>query len=211
VHGKRSLLAKMPQDDVAKRAQLKLYLCYQATHPGKKLLFMGQEFGQWREWTEAHSLDWHLLDHPWHREIRAYCRALNHIYREHPALYDNDTHSSGFHWLEVHDQERSIYAFMRRARSVKTEPPIICVFNFTPVARDGYLIGVPHAGTYRRLLDSEAAEYGGSGHNRQGELVAEAQPWAGRRARLALDLPPFGALLYQRVSTGEASEPNENG
>ena len=209
VHGKRSLLAKMPQDDEAKRAQLKLYLCCQATHPGKKLLFMGQEFGQWREWTEEHSLDWHLLDYPWHRELQAYCRALNHVYREHPALYDNDPHPAGFQWLEVHDQERSVYAFLRRAQSAQTEPPIVCVFNFTPVARDGYFVGVPHPGTYRKLLDSEAAEWGGSGHNRQPQVVAQAQAWAGRRARLVLDLPPFGALLYQRV-TGEALEESES-
>jgi len=200
VHGKRSLLAKMPQDDEHKRTQLRLYLALQTAHPGKQLLFMGQEFGQWREWTESASLDWHLLEYPWHREIQAWCRALNHVYRDHPALYDNDTHPSGFLWLEVNDHERSIYAFLRRARAPQAEPPIVCVFNFTPVARDAYPVGVPHAGSYRKLLDSDAREWGGGGYNRQEHVVAQAQPWAGRRARLSLDLPPFGALFFQRLT-----------
>jgi 1,4-alpha-glucan branching enzyme len=163
---------------------------------------MGQENGQWREWTEATSLDWHLLEYPWHREIQAFCRALNHIYRGHPALYDNDAHQQGFLWLEVHDHERSVYAFLRRPRSVHTEPPIVCVFNFTPVVRDAYVIGVPHAGTYRKLLDSDAQTWGGTGYNKQEQVIATAQPWAGRRARLELDLPPFGALYFQRVADG---------
>jgi 1,4-alpha-glucan branching enzyme len=209
VHGKRSLLAKMPQDDERKRAQLRLYLAWQTAHPGKQLLFMGQEFGQWREWTESASMDWHLLEHPWHREIQSWCRALNHAYRDHPALYDNDTHPSGFLWLEVHDHERSIYAFLRRARSPQTEPPIVCVFNFTPVARDAYPVGVPHTGNYRKLLDSDAREWGGSGHNRQDQVDAQAHPWAGRRARLTLDLPPFGALFFQRLTND--THPAESG
>jgi 1,4-alpha-glucan branching enzyme len=203
VHGKGSLLQKMALDDESKRAQLKLYLCFQTAHPGKQLLFMGQEFGQWREWTEAQSIDWHLLQYPWHAQIHAFVKALNHLYRAHPALWDNDYHPSGFLWLEVHDHERSVYAFLRRARSPKTGPPIVFVFNFTPVARDGYVIGVPHAGTYRKLLDSDAPEWGGTGYNRQPEVVAQAQPYAGRRARLVLDLPPFGALVLQRVDGAE--------
>jgi len=200
VHGKGSLLAKMAQDETAKRAQLKLYLAYQTAHPGKQLLFMGQEFGQWREWTEAGSLDWHLLEYPWHREMQSYCRELNHVYRSHPALYDDDAHQHGFLWLEVHDHERSVYAFLRRPRAAQTEPPIVCVFNFTPVVRDDYVIGVPHAGRYRKLLDSDATAWGGTGHNKQDQAMATAQSWAGRRARLLLDLPPFSALFFQRAA-----------
>ena len=188
----------MPGDEWQKRAHLRLYLCYQFGHPGKKLLFMGSEFGQWREWSEAQSLDWHLLENPVHQQLQNFSRRLNWFYREHPALYSNDRDWQGFEWIDLSDTQHSVFSFLRRsAKSV--ESPLIFVYNFTPVPRTDYRVGFPEVGTYRKLLDSDAPEYGGSGFNQQETIVAEEALWQGQGASAHLDLPPLGCLIWQRI------------
>ena len=198
VHGKGSLLNKMPGDEWQKRAHLRLYLCYQFGHPGKKLLFMGSEFGQWREWSEAQSLDWHLLVNPVHQQLQNFSRRLNWFYREHSALYSNDRDWQGFEWIDLSDTQHSIFSFLRRSAK-GIESPLIFVYNFTPVPRTYYRVGFPEVGTYRKSLDSDAPEYGGSGFNQQETIVAEEAIWQGQGASAHLDLPPLGCLIWQRI------------
>ena len=198
VHGKRALLDKMCGDAWQKRATHRLYLCYQIAHPGKKLLFMGAEFGQWREWQVTQSLDWHLLNLQAHQQLHHYCKTLNWFYRNHPALFTDDFHHSGFEWIDLHNNEQSIFSFMRKDRSQKPEPPLIFIFNYTPVPRNQYWVGVPEAGLYSKMFDSDCLEFGGSNYNRQEKLLAEAMPWQGQMCRVALDLPPLGAVALQK-------------
>ena len=142
---------------------------------------MGSEFGQWREWSEAQSLDWHLLENPVHQQLQNFSRRLNWFYREHPALYSNDRDWQGFEWIDLSDTQHSVFSFLRRsAKSV--ESPLIFVYNFTPVPRTDYRVGFPEVGTYRKLLDSDAPEYGGSGFNQQETIVAEEALWQGQGA-----------------------------
>ena len=200
VHGKRSLLDKMPGDYWQKRANYRLYLAYQMAHPGKKLLFMGSEFGQWQEWREAESLDWHLLDSRDHQRLREYCKTLNWFYRNHPALYTSDFKESGFEWIDLHNNEQSIFSFMRKDLSEKPETPVIFVFNFTPVPREQYLVGFPDTGRYSIIFDSDRLQFDGSGYNQQEEIWAEPMPWQGQACRVALNLPPLAAVALQWFS-----------
>ena len=196
VHGKRSLIAKMPGDDWQKQANYRLYLTFMFGHPGKKLLFMGNEFGQWEEWTESQSLNWRHLEHAFHQRLQHFCRQLNHLYLQQPVLYQNDYDASGFEWIDMHDHDNSVYSFLRRAAPGSDAPPLIFVFNFTPVPREQYAIGVPDAGTYKKLFDSDLSEFGGNDYNQQQEIASENLWWHNRPYRLALDLPPLGALVY---------------
>lgn len=198
VHGKGSLLNKMSGDAWQKRAHLRLFLSYQFGHPGKKLLFMGSEFGQWQEWSEAKSLDWHLLEDPAHQQLQEFSRRLNWFYREHPSLYSNDRDWQGFSWVDLSDVQHSIFSFLRWPAQ-NAEPPLLLIFNFTPVPRSYYQVGFPEAGSYRKLLDSDAPEYGGSGFNQQETVLAQPTPWQGQDASAHLDLPPLGCLIWQRV------------
>ncbi len=195
VHGKGSLLDKMPGDFWQKRANLRLYLGFMICHPGKKLLFMGQEFGQGREWSEARSLDWHLLDVPEFQQLQACSRALNHLYQQQPALFRNDFDGSGFRWIDLHDSENSVLSFVRLPEPGSSAKPLVCLFNFTPVPRNDYIVGLPEEGTYEVLFDSDAPEFGGAGYRTQQEWVAEAEAWQGQPARTAIDLPPLGCLI----------------
>jgi 1,4-alpha-glucan branching enzyme len=195
VHGKSSLLGKMPGDFWQQCANVRLYLSFMMCHPGKKLLFMGQEFGQGREWSEARSLDWHLLEIPEHRQLQECQRTLNHLYQQHPSLHRNDFHESGFRWIDLHDADQSVLSFLRFSDEAQPAPPLVCVFNFTPVPRDQYVVGLPQSGTYQKIFDSDEARFGGSGYNQQSEWNAEPEPWQGLPARAALDLPPLGCLI----------------
>lgn len=206
VHGKRSLLDKMPGDYWQKRANLRLYLTYLFAHPGKKLLFMGSELGQWNEWSEARSLDWHLLSSPDHTAIQSYARTLNWFYRSHPALYSEDFSFSGFEWIDLHDSENSVLSFMRVDCTETPEEPIIFIFNFTPVPRYQYMIGAPKAGTYCKLLDSDKTEFHGSGYSLQEEAVTVDEEWQGKPCKLFVDLPPLGAVAFQRIHEDKESE-----
>jgi 1,4-alpha-glucan branching enzyme len=196
VHGKRSLLAKMPGDDWQKRANFRLLLGYMCAHPGKKLLFMGSEFGQRQEWRDHEQLEWPLLGNPQHGGLRDCVRDLNHLYRRTAQFYGSDCDPNGFRWVDLHNAEESIWAFARRAGGENAGADITCVFNATPVPRDGYGVGVPEGGTYRKIFDSDAVQFGGSGYNAQGELDAARNGTRGYPFSLQLNLAPLGAMFF---------------
>ena len=196
VHGKRSLLSKMPGDEWQQRASLRLLLGYMTAHPGKKLLFMGGEFGQWHEWRSHEQLDWALLDHGNHRGLREWCKTMNYIYRERPELHASDHEWHGFQWLDLNNANDSVFAFLRRA-SADAEP-LLCVFNCTPIPRNNYLLGVPLPGRYRKILDSDDPAWGGSGYSNQYTVDAEAETWAGFTQRIHIHLPPLAVTFWQR-------------
>jgi 1,4-alpha-glucan branching enzyme len=203
VHLKGSLLTKMPGDLWQTFANLRAYYTFMYGHPGKKLLFMGGEFGQWREWDHDRSLDWHLLDPAaspdarFHQGLEQLVRDLNRLYRREPALFEADYEPGGFKWIDCGDWEQSIIAFLRRGGT--DAEPVVFVLNFTPVPRHGYRVGVPAPGRYAELLNSDATAYGGSGVGNFGAVTAEAVPWHGRPWSLALTLPPLGGLVLKRA------------
>jgi 1,4-alpha-glucan branching enzyme len=193
VHGKRSLLDKMPNDAWQKFANLRLLFAWQYAHPGKKLLFMGGEFGQWHEWRSGEGLDWALLEHAGHRGVHSLVRDLNRLYRDLPALHRHDFEHQGFEWIDCHDSDHSVLSFIRHGDGQM----LVCVFNFTPVPRLGYRIGLPCAGTCREILNTDAAFYGGSNLGNAGLVEIAQQPWRDRPCSASLDLPPLGAVLLQ--------------
>jgi 1,4-alpha-glucan branching enzyme len=195
VHGKRSLLAKMPGDDWQRRANFRLFLAYMCAHPGKKLLFMGSEFGQWQEWRDEGQLEWSQLAVAEHRGLRDCVRDLNHLYRGAPQLYGSDCDHEGFRWVDLHNADESIWAFARRAVGGDAGAPITCVFNATPVPREGYGLGVAEQGSYQKVFDSDDVKFGGSGYNRQSRLSAAPVGAQGYPYSLRLDLPPLGAMF----------------
>lgn len=197
VHGKRSLLTKMPGDEWQQRAGHRLLLGYLYAHPGKKLLFMGGEFGQWHEWRDYEDLDWGLLAHPQHRQLQDFTRALNHCYRQHPQLHAGDDSHLGFQWLEVDNRSDSVFAFARR--DPEGGAPLVVLFNATPVPRNDYRIGVPLAGRYEKILDSDDPAFGGSGHAPQTSAEASASPWREFPAHLTLSLPPLAMVVWRRT------------
>jgi 1,4-alpha-glucan branching enzyme len=166
-------------------------------HPGKKLLFMGGEFGQTREWNHDASLDWHLLEAgPYHVGLQRLVRDLNRVYRAEPALYQRDFEPAGFEWIDLTDADTSVLSFLRSARD--PDEVVLAVCNFTPVLRRGYRVGVPRAGYYAELVNTDATEYGGSGTGNLGGVQGEAVAWHGRPASLVLDLPPLGVIYLKR-------------
>jgi 1,4-alpha-glucan branching enzyme len=196
VHGKGSLLDKMSGDAWRKYATLRALYGYMYGHPGKKLLFMGGEFAQWREWNHDRSLDWHLCDDPAHAGIRRYVQALNRHYLAEPALHECDADPSGFRWIDCHDNENSVISFLRSPRG--NSQPIVMVFNFTPVPRHGYRIGVPGAGFYAELINSDSTIFGGSNVGNGGGVPSEAVPAHGFEHSIRLTLPPLGCLMMKR-------------
>jgi 1,4-alpha-glucan branching enzyme len=195
VHGKGSLVGKMPGDAWQKFANLRLLLTYQMTSPGKKLNFMGNEFGQGREWSEQAGLDWSLLEIDWHEGARKCLRDLNHLYRDLPPLHDLDFQVEGFAWIDCHDADQSVLAFQRRDRQGRA---VVVALNFTPVPREGYRIGVPSAGFWREIFNSDSAFYGGGNLGNGAGLMTEALPWMGYEQSVTITLPPLaGVVLYQ--------------
>ena len=196
VHGKRSLLGKMPGDDWQKRANFRLLLSLLCAHPGKKLLFMGSEFGQRHEWRDHGQLEWALLATAEHQKMRDCARELNHLYLANPQFHGSDCDPEGFRWLQLHNAAESVWAYSRR--SVRGDPgkPIICIFNATPVPRDGYQIGVAESGVYRKLFDSDAVRFGGSGYNGQNDVAAAHGGDAAQPLALRLNLPPLAAMFF---------------
>jgi len=192
VHGKGSLLGKMPGDRWQQFANLRLYLSFMWSHPGKKLLFMGCEFGQWREWGHDRQLDWYLLQYEEHGGVQSLLRDLNRAYREQPALHQRDDREDGFQWLIGDDSTNSVYAWLRRGEQGQM---LLVVHNFTPVVRHGYRVGVPEAGPWQVLLNSDAERYCGSGAGSCGELHTQPQQSHGQPQSLELDLPPLGTLI----------------
>jgi 1,4-alpha-glucan branching enzyme len=195
VHGKRALLAKMPGDDWQKFANMRLLFGYMYTQPGKKLLFMGGEFGQWDEWNSDASLDWHLLQWPPHQGLKRWVRDLNTIYRGQPALHQRDTDPSGFEWIDANDSDNSVLTFIRRGHDPHEQ--IIVALNFTPVARGNYRIGVSQGGRWDEICNSDAPIYGGSGQGNLGGLDAIADGWHGRPFRLDVLLPPLSMVMFK--------------
>jgi 1,4-alpha-glucan branching enzyme len=201
VYGQGSLLGKMPGDDWHRFANLRLLLGYLYTHPGKKLLFMGAEFGHREEWDHDRSLDWHLLEEPPHRGLQSWVEDLNRFYRDQPALYELDFEPSGFEWIDSADYEQSVLSFLRKAKS--DEDTLVVVCNFTPVLRRDYRVGLPSGGCWAEVLNSDLKEYGGSGQSNPGDLIAEPVPFHGRDHSLSLVLPPLGILVFRKARGGE--------
>jgi 1,4-alpha-glucan branching enzyme len=195
VHGKNSLLHKMPGDMWQQFANLRLLYAYQYAHPGKKLLFMGQEFAQRHEWNEAGSLEWHLLEHESHQGVQRLVRDLNHLMATQPPLHEVDFDWQGFEWLDANDSDNSVYSFMRHGKN--SHEMIIVVLNATPVVRYNYRIGVPRPGHYEEILNTDAARYGGSNVGNLGGMNAGEHAWMGRRYSLALTLPPLAAVFLK--------------
>jgi 1,4-alpha-glucan branching enzyme len=164
-------------------------------HPGKKLLFMGGEFAQGREWNYASSLDWHLLDIPYHAGVQKLVKDLNRLYASTPALYEQDFDPSGFEWIDASDRDNCVISFIRRGKNPDDFVVVVC--NFTPVVRERYRIGAPTGGTYLERFNSDAPEYAGSGVNNGGMVTAEEVPAHGRSHSLVLNLPPLGAVILQ--------------
>jgi 1,4-alpha-glucan branching enzyme len=187
----------MPGDGWQKAATLRLLYGYMVGHPGKKLLFMGCEFGQWTEWNYDSSLDWHVLEYPFHQGIQRCVQDLLHLYRSQPALYERDFDPSGFQWIDCTDNENSVISLLRRAADPADH--IVMVLNFTPVVRSDYRVGVPQRGAYTEVFNSDAGLYGGSDVGNAGSALTELVPAHGFDQSLLLTLPPLGCLAFKPV------------
>jgi 1,4-alpha-glucan branching enzyme len=199
VHGKGSMLTRMPGDAWQQFANLRVLYGYMYAHPGKKLLFMGGEFGQRREWAFAGSLDWHLLDYDSHRKLQHFVRDLNHFYQDQPALYEVDFGWEGFQWIDFRDVDQSVTSFMRLSKSKDpaTADFVVVAANFTPVPREGYRVGVPRPGFYTELLNSDSDAYGGTNMGNRGGLPADEIPWQEQPYSLLLTLPPLAIVFLK--------------
>jgi len=195
VYGKRSLISKMPGDAWQQFANMRLLFGFMYTITGKKLMFMGGEIGQWNEWYHDASLDWNLLDWPLHQGLQKWVTDLNHIYKRERALFELDKESGGFEWIDCGDYEQSILVFMRTGKKPKDTLVVAC--NFTPVPRDNYMIGVPHGGYWKEILNSDATVYGGSGKGNYGGVEASPVSKHGRRFAVALTIPPLGIVMLK--------------
>jgi len=195
VHGKGSLLGKMPGDTWQKFANLRALYGYMYGQPGKKLLFMGGEFGQWREWNHDDSLDWHLLENPPHAGLSRWVEELNALYRREPALHELDFDPAGFEWVDCNDAEQSVLTFLRKGRSTGDIMLVVC--NFTPVPRHNYRVGVPRGGFWREVLNSDAPEYGGSGQGNIGGATAAPISAHGRLHTLTVVVPPLATVFFR--------------
>jgi 1,4-alpha-glucan branching enzyme len=200
VYGKGSLLGRMPGDDWQKFANLRLLFGYMYSQPGKKLIFMGGEFGQWSEWNHEESLDWHLLEYPLHRGLKRWVEDVNKLYRTERSLYELDFDSAGFEWIDCNDSQQSVLSLMRKGRS--SDDVLIIVCNFTPGPRFNYRVGTPRGGYWREILNSDSEEYGGSGHGNLGRVEASPIPFHGRPYSLNLTLPPLGAVFFKHEEAG---------
>ncbi|GIK72008.1 MAG: 1,4-alpha-glucan branching enzyme GlgB [Chloroflexota bacterium] len=195
VHLKKSMLDKMPGDVWQKYANLRALYAYMFGHPGKKLLFMGGEFGQWSEWSEARSLDWHLLQWEDHQRLQRFVRDLNHFYQHEPALYEVDYSWEGFQWIDFTDADQSVISFQRRAK--EPSEMLIFVCNFTPVVRESYRIGLPISGVYREVLNSDWTIYGGSGVANTEPIIAQDLPWQNCKYSAPIRMPPLGVFVLK--------------
>jgi 1,4-alpha-glucan branching enzyme len=193
VHLKGSLVEKMPGDPWQKMANLRLLFGYMIGQPGKKLLFMGAEFGQWREWNHESSLDWHLLDFPAHQGVRDWVRDLNTVYTREKSLHAGDYDQNGFAWEDCHDSEQSVLTFFRKYE----DEVILVACNFTPVVRYHYRVGLPRGGTWREILNSDSRIYGGSGVGNEGAVRAREESWHDLPFMAELTLPPLGVTFFR--------------
>ncbi|CAN5588045.1 1,4-alpha-glucan branching enzyme [soil metagenome] len=203
VHGKGSLLGKMPGDEWQKFANLRMFYAWMYGHPGKKLLFMGGEFGQVREWNHDGELDWHLLNEPRHDGLRRLVQHLNYVYKNEPALWDQDDTHEGFEWIDFHDADNSVVAFLRRSKGGEM---IALVVNATPQVLHGYRLGVPEPGFYREIINTDAETYGGSNVGNMGGLEAANVEWQGRRHSLMIEVPPLATVAFKLERLPQASK-----
>ena len=204
VHGKRSLARKMPGDRWQQLANLRALYAYMWAHPGKKLIFMGGEFAQSDEWSEARSLDWHLLEHGEHAGVQALVRELNRVYSAEPALWELDHEPAGFRWLEANDASNNVVAFARYASDGAR--PLVCVCNLAPTPRDAYRVGMPAVGGWLEVLNTDSTYYGGSDVGNLGGVVAEARPWHDQPYSAELTLPPLAVVWLVSESQGDGNE-----
>jgi 1,4-alpha-glucan branching enzyme len=200
VHGKGSLVNKMPGDDWQRLANLRILFGCQFTQPGKKLLFMGGEFAQWTEWDHDHSLAWHLTQWDRHSGIQRWVADLNRLYREEPALHEYDCHPAGFEWVDCTDAGSGVLSYLRKGKTPGDWVLVVC--NFTPVPRHGYRVGVPRSGWWQEVLNSDAADYGGSGMGNEGGRDAEFGGSHGRPCCLLLTLPPLAVVVFKSPPPG---------
>ncbi|WP_036528886.1 1,4-alpha-glucan branching protein GlgB [Nocardia sp. CNY236] len=191
VHGKGTLWSRMPGDDFAKAGGMRALLAYMWAHPGKQLLFMGQDFGQFREWSHDRDLDWYELDNPLHQGVATLVRDLNAVYRAHPALWNQDAAPGGFAWIEADDRVNNVLAFLRYAADGDV---VACIYNFSGSSHEAYRVGLPHAGRWLQIIDTDAIQYGGSGIGNVGEVAATTDPWQGRPASTTVRLAPNTAI-----------------
>ena len=197
VHGKGSLIGKMPGDDWQKFANLRLLYAHMYSQPGKKLIFMGGEIAQWREWSHDRGLDFHLLDHPQHATLQRWVEDLNRTYRDTPALHELDMSSGGFEWIDCCDSDQSVVSLLRRSKS-DPDDVVVIVLNFTPMPRHNYAVGVPSGGYWKEILNSDAPLYGGSGQGNMGGVDAAPIRLHGRPHSVTLTLPPLGAVFLRK-------------
>jgi len=203
VHGKSSMIGKMPGDEWQKFANLRVLYGYMFGHPGKKLLFMGNEFGQWNEWDHDRSLDWHLLSFPLHSGLQRWVRDLNTFYRSEPAMYEQDSVQAGFEWIDCNDNQRSLISLLRFGKDRQRQVVFIC--NFTPVPRYNYRVGIPSGGAWKEALNSDAPLYGGSGQGNLGTMQASPLPMHGRPYSLNITVPPLATVVFQKTSDGSTA------
>jgi 1,4-alpha-glucan branching enzyme len=204
VHGKGSLLTKMPGDRWQQRAGLRALFGWMWAHPGKQLLFMGSELADDQEWSHERSLNWDLLDNPGHAGVQALVQALNRVYRERPALWERDTTAEGFRWIDASDTDNSVLSFLRFGAGGEDGVPtgttvLACIANLTPVPHEGYRVGLPLAGPWREVLNTDASYFAGSGMGNKGEVTANATPWHGLSASAELTLPPLSVIWLEPV------------
>lgn len=197
VHGKRTMIDKMPGDYWQKFANLRAFYGYMYGHPGKKMLFMSNEFGQWNEWWVKQSLDWHLIGFPMHNSLLHFVKDLNHVYTQESALYNCDFEHQGFEWIDFQDVNNSIIAFMRKTKDQKDFLVFVC--NFTPIPRFGYRIGVPEEGFYKEILNSDSEIYGGSNLGNYGGIQSDPVPWHGKSHSINMTIPPLSTVIFKRV------------
>lgn len=208
VHGKGSLIGKMPGDEWQKFANLRMFYAWMYAHPGKKLMFMGCEFGQVREWNHDRELDWFLLDQPKHDGLRRLVQHLNYTYANEPALWDLDDSHEGFEWIDFHDADNSVVVFLRRSRFGDV---LVFIVNATPQVIHGYRIGVPEAGFYREIINTDAETYGGSNLGNMGGLQASDQTWSGRTHSLMIEVPPLATVAFKLERTPAVIPNREDG
>jgi 1,4-alpha-glucan branching enzyme len=194
VHMKQSLLSKMPGDDWQKFANLRLLYTYMFGHPGKKLLFMGAEFGQWNEWTEAQSIDWHLLQWDTHKGIQRLVQDLNNVYKNEPAFHDVDSRWEGFEWIDMSDADNSLLSFIRKAKD--PDDFLVFILNFTPTTHNHYKFGVPKAGEYEVIFNSDSDYYGGS-NNGPTAVTAHEGHWHNQPAHIIIPVPPLAGVVLK--------------
>ena len=204
VHRKGSLFGRMPGDEWQRYANLRLLFGYMYANPGKKLLFMGGEFGQWPEWSHDASLDWHVLKERFHLGVQRWLKDLNHLYQREPALHEQDCAPEGFEWVDFSDRANTALFFLRKAGS--GDDLVLAGFNFTPMPRHNYQVGVPRAGHWQELLNSDAEAYGGGGLGNYGGVEAAPIPWHNRPFSLQITVPPLAAVFFRSPATGRSSQ-----